>query len=468
MRAIYQLSKYAHNILAFLARSPRTKDWKKLPLQRRELITCICIKYFLVRSSCITNAKNDRWHMLLVSPNRDLVYFAVDLSRLPDNPIAETQLADILEIGREVDTLETIRRSNKGAKIPLDLIRFQATRLRIPPKLFDINVRQQFEEKGMISVVDGKATLLFEVSMEVYNYGLKRLAEIEDEKQIDYLEILAKALKKPILFDDFLGVLTKFDPPYRNGLYDFIIENKILIPFKFKGESYLISHRLYRDEKKLRMALEILEEHHLENVVTFLHNNPGNPLPVVRQYLKIDHITLNLLAKYGLLEPLKLDVHGDSKNYIFSPQSTLSREDKDHLDLVKTTIANFRFGEYYSKKRRLRSLDEFLSSMLDRGFAGWAEPIGTDYQTLEKMGIVNVRRVSGNKYRFWMIKRDVIEDARDIIRGIIPIQSNKDVGNLMDINNLVQTRRQIDVTFAKTTKKAIIEALRQIQEGVCS
>lgn len=67
-----------------------------------------------------------------------------------------------------------------------------------------------------------------------------------------------------------------------------------------------------------------------------------------------------------------------------------------------------------------------------------------------------------------MLKRDVIEDARDIVKGIIPIQSNKKVGDLTDINNLIQTRRQIDVTIAEAIQKEIIKALRQIQEGVCS
>jgi len=404
----------------------------------------------------------------LVSPNRDLVYVAVDLSRLPDNPIAETQLPDILQIGREVDTLETIRRSDRHTEIPLDLIKFQASRLRISPKLFDISVMEQFEEKGMIRVFDDEVELLFETSRDVYNYGLRRLAEVEDEKQIDFLEVLSKALKRPVPFETFVEVLSRFGPPYRQGLYEFITKNKILIPFKFRSESYLISHRLYRDEKKLKMALEILEEQHLENIVSFLHENPGNPQPVVRKYIGIDDVTLDLLAKYGILEPLKLDVQGDSRNYLFSVQSTLERDDKDHFDLVKMTIANFRFGEYYSQKTRLKSLDDFLSSMLDRGYAGWAEAIGTDYNNLEKAGIVEVRRISGNKYRFWMLKRDVIEDARDIVRGFIPIQSKKRVGDLTDINNLVQTRRQIDVEIAQSTQREIVKALRQIQEGVCS
>lgn len=405
---------------------------------------------------------------MLVSPNRGLVYTAVDMSRLPDNPIAETQLPDLLEIGREADILETIRRSEEDVEISLDWVKLQASRLGIPPKLFDLNVREEFEKKGMIRLTDDKVQLLFQTSTEVYNYGLKRLAEVKDHKQIDFLEILTKALAKPLPLNEFLETLSQFGRAYRSGLYSFIIDSKMLIPFKFRDESYLISHRLYRDEKKLNMALEILEEQHLKNIVDFLNENPGNPLPVVGRYLKTDPVTLNLLAKYGMLEPIKLDVQGDSKDYVFSPQSTLSREDNDHFDLVKKTIANFRFGEYYSQKSRLRSLDEFLSSMLDRGFAGWAEAIGTDYKNLEKDGVIEVRRVSGNNYRFWMLKKDVIEDARDIVKGIIPIQSKKNVGNLTDINNLIQTRSQIDATLAQATQKEIIGALRQIQEGACS
>jgi len=403
----------------------------------------------------------------LVSPSRDLVCIAVDLSRLPENLIAETQLPDVLEIGREVDTLETIRRTDKH-EIPLDLLRLQASRLRVAPKLFDMSVIKQFEEKRMIHIIDNKIELLFETSREVYNYGLVKLTEVSDEKQLRFLEILAEAFKKPVHFDDLKEVLAEFEPPYRTGLMEFITKNKILIPFEFKDESYLISHRLFKDEKKLKMALEILEEQHLEKIVTFLHENPGNPQPVVGNHIGTDETTLDLLAKYGILEPLRLDVQGDAKNYLFSAQSTLERDDRDHFDLVKTTIANFRFGEYYSQKSRLRSLDEFLSSMLDRGFAGWAEAIGTDYENLEKAGIVKVSKISGNKYRFWMLRRDVIEDARDIIRGFIPIQSNKKVGNLTDINNLIQTRRQIDVEIAQATQKEVVKALRQIQEGICS
>lgn len=404
-----------------------------------------------------------------MNPDKSFISVAVDLSRLPDDPIAEVQLADVLNVGREVDLLEMVRRSDKNAEVPLDLLKLQASRLRISPKLFDIKTKTEFEVKKMIRIVDAnKVQLLYQTSSEVYMYGLKRIMEITDDAQLNFINILSKTLTKPALVNDFYTVLGLFPQPFRKGLWNFVVGNKMLIPFTWKNESFLISHRLYKDEKKLKMALEILEEQKLANIVEFLQNNPGNPLPVVSKFLGTAEANLYLLSKYGILEPIKLEVQGDNKDYLFSPASTLAREDKDHFDLVKMTLANFRFGEYYSKKTRLYSLDKFLSSMLDRGFAGSAEAIGTDYENLEKNGVVKVQKISGSDYRFWLIKRDVIEDARDIIKGIIPIQSDKSVGNLTEIDNLIQTRRQIDVELAQATKKEIVKALRDIQEGACT
>jgi hypothetical protein len=403
----------------------------------------------------------------MVALDRTLISIAVDLSRLPDDPIAESQLSDILLVGREVDLLETIRVSSKDTTIPLELLKFQSTRLRIAPQLFASEVKD-FEGKAMLQLMGDKIKLLFETSHEVYNYGLRRLAEIGDKNQIDLLQLISVTWRKPVVTDELYSMLSRFGKPYRTGLWNFFIDNKILIPFTWRNEQYLISCRLFKDEKKLRMALEILEENHLNNIVDFLRDNPGNPLPVASRHLNVNQETILLLGQYGIVDPLRLDVKGDTKEYLFSADSTIKRDDTDHFDLVKMTLANFRFGEYYSKKSKLESLDEFLSSMLDRGFAGWAEAIGTDYKNLENAGIIRVERVSGSFYRFWLVKKDVIADARDIVRGVIPIVSSKDVGTLADIENAVRTRRQIDVDITHSANKGINDAIRLIQEGMFS
>jgi hypothetical protein len=114
--------------------------------------------------------------------------------------------------------------------------------------------------------------------------------------------------------------------------------------------------------------------------------------------------------------------------------------------LVRKTLSNFRFGEYYSDKTRLQNLHAFLTSLLDHGYAGKAEAIGTDYQNLELLGIVRIEVVDpfGN-CRFWMLKKDVIEDAISILQGSIPIQSKLRAANLSSIEGVVQARSKLNV-----------------------
>jgi len=128
------------------------------------------------------------------------------------------------------------------------------------------------------------------------------------------------------------------------------------------------------------------------------------------------------------------------------------------------TASNFRFGEYYSKKTRLWSLDKFLSKLIDKGFAGNAEAIGTDYRNLETIGVIRVVPLSGNNFRFWLLKKDVVEDVRSIIRGTIPIKSNQNVGDITSLANLVQTRRQMDSTVLRRVQGNVNQALREIEE----
>jgi hypothetical protein len=403
----------------------------------------------------------------MINPDNNLVSVAVDLTRLPADAIAEDQLADVLNVGREVDLLERVRRSKKKSEISLVLLRFQATRIGMNPLLFDIRTKLDFIEKKMIKIVDeDNIELLYNTTEEVYNYGLKRIKEIADEKQLLLLDILARGMIKPVPSDEFFDALSQFKKPYRQGLYDFVVINKILIPFTWRKTGYLVSHRIYKDEKKFQMALEVLEENQLATILEFLYNNPGNPMPVVGRHIKTNQVTLSLLGKYGIVEPIKLAVQGDAKDYLFNPMTTLARQDKDHFDLVKMTLANFRFGEYYSKKTRLYDLDRFLEYMLDHGYAGDAEAIGTDYRNLEDTQVLKVTKTTDKNYRFWILKKDVIEDVRNVLRGIIPIHSDKSVGNITSIDNLIQTRRQISVELAQASKLRIRQAIRDILEGI--
>ena len=90
----------------------------------------------------------------MVNINHSHVSATVDLSRLDVDSIAETTLKSILNVGREVDLLETIRRTEKESVVPLDLVRVQASLLNISGELFDIKTKVEFENKKMIEIID--------------------------------------------------------------------------------------------------------------------------------------------------------------------------------------------------------------------------------------------------------------------------------------------------------------------------
>jgi hypothetical protein len=393
---------------------------------------------------------------------------AVDLSRLHGDPVAELQLSDLFLVGRESDLLEAIRRSKKDAVEPLDLLWLQASKIGIPPQVFGRVCLPRLRGHFFEVDVEGNVSLKFTNTEQIYAYATELLKELEREpeksKQVHYCDIIADSMVKPIPSDDYFHVVSEFGKPFRKSLYDFAIANRLLTTFNWKNEGYVVSHHLYKDDKRFREAMEILDAHKVAGMLNFILENPGNPSAVVERHLRLPTGTISALSNTGVIEPIRLDVEGDTKEYLFAPTTTNLRQDQDEFDPVKMTLSNFRFGEYYSKKTQLRSLDEFLSSLLDRGFAGWAEPIGTDYRNIEGMGVLKVVPVSGNNYRFWLLKRDVIEDVRSIVRGTIPIKSDQNIGDITSLENLVQTRRQLDPEVIRRAQANVNEAVRELHE----
>ena len=401
----------------------------------------------------------------MVTPTREFVSMAVDLSRLDKNPVAETQIGHSLAVGREVDLLETIRRSTKHEELTVELIRFHSALIGIDPGLFDTKLFPLFQELKVLRLVDDqKVVLSYTTTEQVYEYGLERIKQTNNDHELRFLAILVNTTRKPVPSPDFQEVIDLFPKPYRKALLNFVFENKILTTFDRRKESYIVSPRIYKDPSKFSTTLEILGDHHLDSITAFINENPGNPLPVVARKTSIDPSGIALMGQSGIIDPIRLEVQGDIKDYLFSANVLSSKEHKDHFDLVKMTLANFRFGEYYSKKKQLYNLDRFLEYMLEHGYAGHAEPIGTDYKNLELAGVFRIVPVSANEYRFWMLKRDVIEDARSILRGNIPFQSDLTVGDLSKIDNLIQTRRSIKI--GPRTQDAFVKALREIQDGI--
>lgn len=399
----------------------------------------------------------------MVTPNPNFVPMVVDLARL-DKPLIHNALPNVYLVGKEVDILESIRRTDNIHEMDIKLINWHGMALNINLSLMRFII-QAFQTYGMIEIEnDERVTLCFTNTEEVYKYGLNRMKELLTEKEIALIDYLIGTWKKPLPADELYKIINLFDKPFRELLESFFIENNILKPFYYKNESNFVSPRIYKNENNFRTAYEILEDNKLSNITDFLIDNPGNPFNVVQRHTKTSANVLDILNQSGIIDPLKLNVKGDEKAYLFSTDLLSDRKDQDHFDLVKMTLANFRYGQYYSKISTLRRLDDFLSSLLDRGFAGRATAIGTDYKNLEIAGIVKVRDVVGGLCRFWLLKRDVIEDARSVLRGNIPITSNLSVSGIENMESIVRTRSTIQPNLRDVSIKKIAEAIRQIEE----
>lgn len=402
-----------------------------------------------------------------MSDYKCLINCAVDFSRLQPNQYALLKLRKLIQLGKEIDLLESLRRSEKNIQLKIDTVMMHSAKIEIDPILVETVILESFHNNKMIEIQNDSIKLLFDDTVQIYQYGQKRFNEIvsEDEKQI--AEIVCRATRRGVPLDDLDKALQYFSEIFRSGLKAFLIDNNLLTSFEHKGVSYLISPRIYKDEKKFKEVKEILEDNKFDQLINFLEENPGNPLPVVEKHLGVDVNVLSALSKSGIIDPVRLNVQGDAKEYLYLSNLLKSRNNQDNFDLVKKTLANFRFGEYYSKKTRLYDLDRFFGYMLDHGYAGSAEAIGTDYMDLEWSGVFRIEPIEGtDKFRFWMLKRDVIEDARSILRGFIPIQSDLSTINITDIDNVIQTRANLRNSFTIAHLSDLTKALRQIEDGL--
>lgn len=394
---------------------------------------------------------------------------AVDLSRLGRNPYAEIQLRRLLAVGREIDLLEALRRSGKKAQLTVERVIIHATGLGIDSDSVESSMLQAFQQHKMIDIGGSRLILKYTETAQVYRYGRVRLDERATEMELKLVDLICRSCERAVSIEELEVILELFPRNFRSGLKSFLLENNVLMSFIHGGDKYVVSPRIYKNEQKFREAIEILNEHRLSNIIDFIQENPGNPLPVTEKYLKTDQETLELLSQSGIIDPVRLDVRGDVKDYLYCSDILNRREDKDHFDLVRKTLANFRFGEYYSEKTKLYDLGRFLEYMLDHGYAGRAEAIGTDYMNLEWAGIFKIEKITGTeKCRFWMLKRDVVEDALSVLRGYVPIQSNLKVGELSRIESVVQARANIGLRLDPNSMKDITKSLRQIEEGLAS
>jgi hypothetical protein len=158
----------------------------------------------------------------------------------------------------------------------------------------------------------------------------------------------------------------------------------------------------------------------LRSLLEELHKHEGRPAVEIES---ASPELVQLAITQGLIDATEIKTAAGRKaTFHFTPLFRgfgVSREHvPDVLDQVKLVIASFAFSTRYATFR-LRDPEVFLDSLISRGYAGNASPIGTDYGAMEKQKIVNVEPVvpGSSRFRFRAVKRDALVEARDTMRA---------------------------------------------------
>ncbi len=167
-------------------------------------------------------------------------------------------------------------------------------------------------------------------------------------------------------------------------------------------------------------ALPTSVRENLRSLLDELHKNEGRPLHRIES---ADPDLVELAVRQGIIERTEITTESGKKGtFHFTPRfqgfGVTSEDLPDVLDQVRLVIASFAFATHYARYR-LRSPEVFIEALIDRGYAGNATPIGTDYGALEKQKIVSVEPVSegSKRFRFVALKKDSLVTALDTMRS---------------------------------------------------
>jgi hypothetical protein len=190
------------------------------------------------------------------------------------------------------------------------------------------------------------------------------------------------------------------------------------------GGDFLYNDFLWgEDIQRTTRALAALPSDMRDNMRSLLdelHQNEGRPLKAIES---ASPDLIEMAVANGLIERAEIvTATGKTGSFHFTPRFKgfgVARDDvPDALDQIRLVIASFAFAAHYAQYR-LNSPEVFLESLIDKGYAGNASPIGTDYGALEKQKIVDVQpiRPGAARYRFVALKTDSLVAALDTMRA---------------------------------------------------
>jgi hypothetical protein len=144
---------------------------------------------------------------------------------------------------------------------------------------------------------------------------------------------------------------------------------------------------------------------------------------------------------------------------------------KDVCDRIRLFLDSIRHGQHYGKWYTGKITDpvRLLSKLIDSHEIGPCSAIGSDYQLVEKAGVVNVKpsRHKPSQFMMELVQEDTVRLVRDIVVQKMPIAVNTTAAggacNQSDFVSAEGTRARLGEQ-PQRVREAEQEILRQLRE----
>jgi hypothetical protein len=266
-----------------------------------------------------------------------------------------------------------------------------------------------FAEWGFARVYDNKIEETITSRTEV----LQQAGKMWEESDPNPVEKLAVDLfdttsVSPVPSSSIQKILSNYNTTVGTNSVTHLSESGLVDKFKFDDGEWYYSPEIFGENYPktltyLRSQTESKQQE-IRSVIESVLTNQGLPHDALKA--GADEKLINQMAGAGLLMGYPLSIGSRTCPFYFTPdiRNRFDKEGRgDKFELIKAGMAHFQYAFRLADQNtgRLKfGPSVFLNSLLEKGKAGDATAIGTDYDILVKNGLVKLEPTTGNRYRF--------------------------------------------------------------------
>jgi len=335
---------------------------------------------------------------------------ATDMERVLDqfeSPVLGSHFRATLPTGRIVKLLVSLQGQDVISMPALESIAYKEA--HITPFELHGTYLPLFQDWGFVRIYENR----IEENIKSRQSILERAGRLWEESNphpVEQLgiELFDKAALSPLPSDTINKTLSRFDELTCKSSLTHLRESGLVDQFQYKETEWFYSPEIFGENysKTIKFIANQSQDERkrIYSVIESVLQDQGVPHSTLAQ--KSEENLINQIVGAGLLMGYPLSIGDSTHVYYFTPdlRNRYDREGRgDKFELIKTGISHFQFAYRLADARtgKLRfSPYIFLDKLLEKGTAGNATAIGTDYYLLVQKGLVKIERTYGTRYRF--------------------------------------------------------------------